>query len=159
MCVRIFTRFVPLFRHGCCLHGESEAYPRDDTLESHMELRATPKICCKKQAGGAIPGSQARCDFVCLLLSRVVETGTCVVRMERFVLPACSLDPPTHPHAHPSTPQDAILSIATTFDLDTDDVIPTSAKTGEGVDEASDINHGRRSVERSHIPANPNVLS
>jgi len=31
--------------------------------------------------------------------------------------------------------QDAILSIATTFDLDTDDVIPTSAKTGEGVDE------------------------
>ncbi|CAM9717234.1 unnamed protein product [Ectocarpus sp. 12 AP-2014] len=31
---------------------------------------------------------------------------------------------------------DAILSVATTFDLDPDDVIPTSAKTGEGVDEA-----------------------
>lgn len=33
--------------------------------------------------------------------------------------------------------QEAILSVATTFDLDPDDVIPTSAKTGEGVDQAS----------------------
>lgn len=63
------------------------------------------------------------------------------------VFPACSLNPPTllpsvspsHPSTHtpPTSPsQDAILSIATTFDLDTDDVIPTSAKTGEGIDEA-----------------------
>ena len=33
--------------------------------------------------------------------------------------------------------QDAILALATTFDLDTDDVIPTSAKTGEGIAEVS----------------------
>ncbi|CAM9574843.1 unnamed protein product [Scytosiphon promiscuus] len=37
---------------------------------------------------------------------------------------------------HHANVEDAILSVATTFDLDTDDVIPTSAKTGEGIDEA-----------------------
>ncbi|CAM9644331.1 unnamed protein product, partial [Hapterophycus canaliculatus] len=37
---------------------------------------------------------------------------------------------------HHANVEDAILLVATTFDLDTDDVIPTSAKTGEGIDEA-----------------------
>lgn len=34
--------------------------------------------------------------------------------------------------------------MATTFDLDTDDVIPTSAKTGEGIDEVSKKDPKRR---------------
>ncbi|CAM9278328.1 unnamed protein product [Ascophyllum nodosum] len=38
------------------------------------------------------------------------------------------------PHANV---EEAILSLAATFDLDPDDVIPTSAKTGEGIQEAS----------------------